>query len=237
MSSFSEKLVSVIVPAYNAEKYLRETIDSILAQTVKPYEVIVIDDGSTDSTSDIAIAYGGLVRCVRQTHGGPSKARNAGVDIAKGSYIAFLDADDLWLPEKIAIQLDIIERSEEPIAVFCQMEQFVSPEINSLVLDDSSLLSNGLSSCTMLIRRNDFLAVGKFSEQTITGEFIEWFSRAKLQGLKIHLVAKPLARRRIHEGNQDKILADETKSRYIELAKTLIDRKRSADSPQAIPKQ
>ena len=232
-----EKLVSVIVPAYNAEKYLRETIDSILAQTVKPYEVIVVDDGSTDSTSDIVITYGGSVRCVRQSHAGPSKARNVGVDLAKGSYIAFLDADDLWLPEKNATQLDIIERSEEPIAVFCQMEQFISPEINSLVLDDSRLLSNGLSSCTMLIRRNDFLTVGKFSEQTVTGEFIEWFSRAKLRGIKIHLVEKTLAKRRIHTGNQDKILEDETRSRYIELAKTLIDRKRSAAPPQAMPKQ
>jgi glycosyltransferase involved in cell wall biosynthesis len=101
--------VSVIVPCYNAAAFLRETLDSVLAQTVRPLEVIVVDDGSTDQSAKIAASYGDLVRVIRQQNRGESVARNRGIDEARGDWIAFLDADDLWMSTKTERQLEAIE--------------------------------------------------------------------------------------------------------------------------------
>lgn len=98
-------MVSVVIPCYNGAKYLRETIQSALAQTHPPLEILVIDDGSTDDSAAIAELFGPPVRVIRQTNQGESVARNRGIDEAQGDWIAFLDADDLWLPEKLETQL------------------------------------------------------------------------------------------------------------------------------------
>jgi len=104
-------LVSVIIPAYNAEAHLAATLDSVFAQTYRPLEVIVVDDGSRDSTRDIVAAYqarhAGL-RLIAKANGGVASARNAGLKAAQGDYVAFLDADDLWHPEKIATQMNTL---------------------------------------------------------------------------------------------------------------------------------
>jgi glycosyltransferase involved in cell wall biosynthesis len=96
--------VSVVIPAFNAEHYLAEAIDSVLAQTGAPLECIVVDDGSNDGTRRIAEAYGGKVRCLSRPNQGVSAARNAGIEAARGELIAFLDADDVWVPDKLERQ-------------------------------------------------------------------------------------------------------------------------------------
>ena len=101
--------VSVVIPCYNAAAYLRETLDSALGQTHPPLEVIVVDDGSTDDSAAIAQSYGPPVRVIRQENQGESVARNRGIDEAKGDWIAFLDADDLWKPTKLQKQLGAVE--------------------------------------------------------------------------------------------------------------------------------
>jgi len=105
-------LVSVIIPAYNAEKYIAEAIDSVLAQTYPAYEIIVVDDGSTDRTKEIVETQGHKdtgthveIRYMYQENRGPAAARNAGIKIAKGEYMTFLDADDIWLKNKLEIQV------------------------------------------------------------------------------------------------------------------------------------
>ena len=98
-------LVSCIVPVYNGERYLREALDSILAQTYRPLEIIVADDGSADGTAGVVATFGDQVRYVRQHNQGPSSARNLGIRVPTGDFIAFLDADDLWHPEKLARQI------------------------------------------------------------------------------------------------------------------------------------
>ena len=100
--------VSVVIPCYNAACFLKETLDSVLAQTVTPLEVIVIDDGSTDDSAAIAESFGAPVKVLRQTNQGESIARNRGIDEATGEWVAFLDADDLWLPNKLERQLEEI---------------------------------------------------------------------------------------------------------------------------------
>jgi glycosyltransferase involved in cell wall biosynthesis len=110
--------VSVIVPAHNAERTLESTLHSILVQTFTDYEVLVVDDGSTDGTARIAADTGAPVVCLRQQHGGVSTARNHGLAHAKGRYVAFLDADDLWEPEKLQRQLALMTAHPEIGACF-----------------------------------------------------------------------------------------------------------------------
>lgn len=98
--------VSVVIPAYNAARFLRETLQSVLAQTSAPLEVLVVDDGSTDDTARIAQSFGPPVRCLNQENQGLSRARNAGIRAARGDWIALLDADDLWLPRKLERQIE-----------------------------------------------------------------------------------------------------------------------------------
>jgi glycosyltransferase involved in cell wall biosynthesis len=100
----SEPLISVVIPAFNAGAFIEATLDSVLGQTYARREVIVVDDGSTDDTAGRVARYGPAVRCLRQVNAGPCAARNAGVAAAAGEYLAFLDADDVWLPEALATQ-------------------------------------------------------------------------------------------------------------------------------------
>jgi glycosyltransferase involved in cell wall biosynthesis len=116
-------LVSIIIPCYNQGRYLSAAIDSVLGQTHKNIEVIVVDDGSTDDTSQVAARYAAesRIRYVRQENRGPSAARNAGVAISKGEYVNFLDADDTLLPEKLERQLDILQADPALALVYCDI--------------------------------------------------------------------------------------------------------------------
>ena len=114
--------ISVVIPCYNGAAYVREALDSVLAQTQPVLEVLVIDDGSTDDSAAIAEAYGAPVRVIRQANQGESVARNRGLDEAKGEWVAFLDADDLWKPEKLAAQLAVAD--QETVAVHTNYYEF-----------------------------------------------------------------------------------------------------------------
>jgi glycosyltransferase involved in cell wall biosynthesis len=103
----------VIIPVFNGEKYLAEAIESILAQCYSPIEIIIVDDGSTDNTPAIAKQYESI-RYLSQTHGGISAALNNGITISKGNFYAFLDADDLWMPDKLTLQIKTYETILQP---------------------------------------------------------------------------------------------------------------------------
>lgn len=105
------KTVSVIIPTYNYARYLGEAIDSALGQTLAPLEVIVVDDGSTDDTPELLAAYGDRIRVLRQKNAGVAVARNSGIAAARGEYVAFLDADDTWLPRKLELQMPLFTGS------------------------------------------------------------------------------------------------------------------------------
>lgn len=120
--SGGKTLVSVIIPVFNCEPYIAAAIDSVLAQDFSDLEIIVIDDGSTDGTPMVLEQYSGRIRLVRQKNAGVSSARNAGLDIAKGEYIAFLDADDVWYKEKLGIQVKTLEAFPEIAGVFSNFQ-------------------------------------------------------------------------------------------------------------------
>lgn len=104
-------MVSVVIPAFNASQFIKRTIDSVLAQTYRDFELIVVDDGSTDSTAEIVKNYGSTVRYILQENAGDGPARNTGIAAANGEWIAFLDHDDEWLPEKLELQTALLERN------------------------------------------------------------------------------------------------------------------------------
>ena len=123
--------ISVIIPVYNAEHYLAEALDSVLAQEIEPLEILVVDDGSTDGSATIARRYADRVRFYQQANRGAAFARNRGIELSKGSLLAFLDADDLWMPSKLNVQVNALEDQPELDMVLGTVMQFISPEVDN----------------------------------------------------------------------------------------------------------
>lgn len=117
-------LVSVVIPAYNAAEFLPETLDSALSQSHENCEIIVVDDGSTDETVSVVAPYLSRIRFIQRDHAGMGPTRVAGIEAAEGDYVAFLDADDIWLPEKISAQLEVARRNPESGLIACDGVEF-----------------------------------------------------------------------------------------------------------------
>jgi len=161
--------VGAVIPTYNNPAYLRRAIDSVLAQTRPPDEIVIVNDGSTDSTLDAVATYGSSVRCVTQSNQGAAAARNRGVAEVGTDWVAFLDQDDTWLPDKLAVQCDAIERtpgaafSIASAYVYCG-EQCIGESIRSRrVVERDARIRNCFGSASgYMIRRDAFLALGGF---------------------------------------------------------------------------
>jgi len=165
--------VSVIIPTYNRAYFLKEAIDSVLAQTYKDYELIVVDDGSEDETAQIVKQYQNKLRYIFIPHQGVSRARNIGIQEAKGELIAFLDSDDLWLPQKIEMQVTFF--TSHPEALVCQTEEIwirnglrVNPKKYHLkpsgMIFAPSLKRCLISPSAVMMRKRLFDEVGLFDE-------------------------------------------------------------------------
>src|SRR5216684_3041492 len=156
--------VSAIIPAYNAEATLARAIDCCLAQTHPLYEIIVVDDGSTDGTADIARRYAEPVRLERKKNGGPSSARNHGARVAQGDWLAFLDADDRWLPTKIEKQLTLAE-SDDVAVVHTRIKSVPPQSPPPLEVTFAHLWeANRVGTSTVLMRRSVFERLGGFNK-------------------------------------------------------------------------
>ena len=129
--------VSVVIPSYNSEKYIAATLESVLNQTFKGIEVIVVDDGSTDGSHEIVRAYGSPVRLVSQQNSGVSAARNRGISEAKGEFISFIDSDDYWFPEKLASQISLFREYPEVGAVYSSFLRWESDDHDCFPQPDS----------------------------------------------------------------------------------------------------
>lgn len=221
-------LLSVVIPVFNGEKYLAEAIESVRAQTYSPIEIIVVDDGSSDRSGDIARGFGGAVRCEFIPHVGAGGARNRGLDVAQGCFYSFVDADDLWVKEKAARQLDYLAHHSEIDMVFGQVRQFSSPELTdeekARLQGDGTILP-GYSVGAMTIRRESFARAGRFESQWRMGEFIEWYLRAMDRGLKSHTLDGIVLHRRLHTSNMG-ITEKSSRSDYVRIAKAALDRRR-----------
>ena len=192
-------LISVIIPTYNRSDFLKEAIESVLKQTYQPFELIVVDDGSTDDTASVLSCYAGKISALSVHHGGPSAARNHGIQAAHGDYIAFLDSDDLWLPGKLAAQMHFFHNNPE--ARICQTEEIwmrnsvrVNPRQKhkkySGWIFDKCLPLCVVSPSAVMIHRSVFKQVGLFDETFPACEDYDlWLRIAPLY--PIYLVDKP----------------------------------------------
>lgn len=228
-----ERLISVMIPAYNAAPYLAEAIDSVFAQTHRPLEVIVVDDGSDDGTADVARSYGERVRFASQARGGNGAARNTAVGLASGDYFAFLDADDRFRPHKLEHQLAALDADPQLHVVFGYVQEFVSPELPEEVrasirppADPQPWASPNL----MLIRREDFQRVGPFATNLRVGVTVDWYARASEAGLKTLVLPEVVLERRLHTQNNG-IREQDARAQYIQVLKASIDRRRRQAAP------
>jgi len=221
--------VSVIIPAFNAGRYLAAAIESVLAQTLPHAEVIVVDDGSTDESAKAANSFGARVHYEKRIHAGTAAARNHGISVARGGWLAFLDADDLWLREKLAAQFAELEKDPAFEMIFCGVEQFFSPELDEAARGKlvMAVTKSAAPHCgTMLVRREVFQRVGLFNVDLRIAEFIDWFARAQDAGVKMTTVARPLMRRRWHLANTTRRDKAGSYSQLPEILKQALDRRR-----------
>jgi glycosyltransferase involved in cell wall biosynthesis len=222
-------LVSVIIGAYNAAAYLGEAIDSVLAQTHERVELIVVDDGSTDGTGDLAGSYGDQVHCIRQQNGGMAAARNRGLEDARGDFFAFLDADDRFPPDKLRLQLATFEDDPSLDIVYGHVTEFLSSD-----LDEASrrLLREPMHDVPwptpnlMLVRRESFLRVGPFSTDLKVGIGVDWYARANEAGLRSAVPPIVVLERRLHAENNG-IRQRAARPQYLHVLKASLDRRRS----------
>ena len=180
-------LVTVIIAVYNCEKYLAQAIESVLAQTYKAIEIIIIDDGSTDGSAEVAKSFLPQIKYYFQENSGPGAALNLGISLSQGILIAFLDSDDLWVADKLSYQMRAFESNPDLEAVFGHVRQFKSPELDEASKQSIQIpveVISGYFKGTMLIKREAFERVGWFDSQIKIGDFLDWYLRASEQSLK-----------------------------------------------------
>lgn len=220
--------VSVVIPAYNGGKYLKETIESVLCQTLIPAEIIVVNDGSTDDTEFVALRYG--VKLISQVNKGISAARNVGILSSTHDWIALLDQDDIWEPSKMQEQWDLISNHQEIDIAFTDASSIVKgiaqseSRLNKVasyklvdksriaedmyIFDSASLLdqikrANFLSPSSMLARKDVLIQAGLFDEKLERIEDRDFFLRLFKHNM-VSVIEKCLIRYRLHKLNASK---------------------------------
>jgi len=206
--------VSIIIPAFNSERYIGASLASVLAQTCHDYEVIVVDDGSTDGTRPATLAAGGPIRYIYQTNQGPAAARNRGIAESKGEFVCFLDADDTWVPEKLAIQLEFLARNCAVGLVFADEEEFDDSgvqcpsllaksrfyrEIAAAMVVDTAfgklLEENFIPTSTVMVRKACFESTGVFDVTLRGPEDRDMWSRIAVR-FPVAFIPRVLGRKR-----------------------------------------
>lgn len=200
--SSENPLVSVIVAVYNGQQFLKEALDSVLSQPYRPLELIVVDDGSTDRTAEIAKSFA-EVQYIYQTNQGPAAARNNAIAIAKGDYFAFIDADDLWTEDKLTFQMDQLLQNSDISFTVGRIKNFFDPGLTKEWMLNKETLLRGdfVGLITIVAHRKVFAEVGNFNVEYRVGSDFEWFTRAKDAGMKMKILKDNLLHRRIHDSN------------------------------------
>jgi glycosyltransferase involved in cell wall biosynthesis len=207
--------VSVIIPNYNYGRYIAEAIDSVFAQTLPPHEVIVVDDGSTDNSPEVLASYGDRITVLLQQNQGVGAARNAGAAASTGDLLAFLDADDKWLPEKLERQVDLISSDAEIGLVHCAMHEFDTTTNETISVEDAGMegwvaadlvLFERPVICgpgsTTLVRRGVFLNVGGYDTDKSLHPSEDWELSVRIaKKWKFGFVREPLVLYRNHGVN------------------------------------
>lgn len=210
--------VSIVIPVYNGEKYIKKTLSSVFNQSFKDFEVITIDDGSQDKTKKILKTYGKKIRYIYQENKGTAAARNTGIKAAKGKYIAFLDQDDLWLPQKLAEQVKILDKKPKVGLVFCgsfllnegrligffHSRLGITIAISAKDIFNQLVEENFIPTLTVLLRKEAFDKLGLLKEDLVGTDDHEMWLRVAEYGYRFEAVRKNLAIYRIHPEAQSR---------------------------------
>lgn len=215
--------VSVIIPVYNGERYIAETIESVIAQTEPSWELIAVDDGSPDNSLEVLEQYAkkmpDRIRVITVSNGGVSRARNIGAAAARGTYIAFLDQDDLFAPEKIRRQKEMFER-DRSLGISFTNEALIDgdgkvlqenvlklgPEHRGSVFE-TLLFNNFIPISSVIIKKNLFEKTGGFSPKYSLAEDLDFLLRAA-RDIKVDYIDEPLLRYRVHSGSGTRMRID-----------------------------
>jgi glycosyltransferase involved in cell wall biosynthesis len=228
----AEASVGVVVPAWNAELWLRETLESVLSQAGRVVDVLVLDDGSTDATTAVAESFGSPVRVVRQENGGIGAARNRGVELVAGELVTFVDADDLLTADGLACRVQALARRPEIDIVFGAVCQFSS------MLDGAPVALHeprpGHVPAAMLARRAALERVGPFVTNTHVSEGLDWLLRARELGLGEQMLEQQVIWRRVH-GENNSLRHRAEIGEYARVLKASLDRRRAAAAPGGDP--
>lgn len=217
----TKPLLSVVIPAYNCGRFVADAIESVLAQGRADIEALVVDDGSTDDTTEAVARYGDSVTLIRQPNAGAAVARNTGIRAARGRYIAFLDADDLWLPGKIDAQLAHLEQHPD-VSLCCTWFDLLRPDSSCTYVVDAHpdrkaldgtghsrltyadlLLDCAVWTSTVVVRRELLDQVGGFDQALRRGQDYDYWLRAS-RITSIHRLDASLALYRMGSGHAKK---------------------------------
>jgi len=217
--------VSVIIPVYNGQEYVAATLETVFAQTFRDFEVIVIDDGSTDRTEAILDRFCGKITLLKNSHKGPASSRNLGLEASHGSLVAFLDADDLWLPKKLERQVSIASSHPEYGIITTNYAKFDEtgiiepssadqrPPIQSGYVLEELLFDNWIGTSCVMARRECFDKVGKFADDSIALGKDDWNMWMRIAAhYPVYYLDEVLVHYRVHpqsfsHQNQEKVLA------------------------------
>ncbi len=223
-----QPLVSVIVPVYNGEHYLTDALGSIFQQGYAPLQIIVVDDGSVDGTADIAKSYQ-EVQYIYQTNQGHGAAKNAGIKAAQGEFLAFLDVDDLWEPNKLDLQISHLIKHPHIGYAICKARTFLEPGTELppwLGRDQLEEESPLYVPSALVVRKTVIEEIGDFDTTYRHANDCDWFFRAKDADVTMAIVPQVLLHRRIHSSN----MSYETSAMASEMLRALkssIARKRN----------
>lgn len=225
-----DPLVSVVIPVFNGERFLREAVESVLAQNHSPLEIIVVDDGSTDGTANVARSLSETVRYFYQTNQGPAAARNRGIEHAQGSLIAFADADDLWPAGKLELQLPYLIKNPAIDIVLGRVQQVM---VSGPTQAQEPAFSVNLGSA--VIRKSVFERLGLFDETMRYSEDVDWFMRARESGAAIVTIDAVTLFYRQHEENMTRGKSASELNVLKALKKSLDRRREQTGSAAALP--
>jgi glycosyltransferase involved in cell wall biosynthesis len=226
----SQPLISVVIPVYNGERYLAEAVESVLNQSGPPHEVIIVNDGSDDGSAQVARKFGSSVRYSCQQHAGIGAARNQGIRLAQGSFLAFQDADDVWVKDKSKLQMAAFDADPRLHIVAGQIRHFYSPELDQSIAKKTYCPPNLMPGYLIgaLIRRDFFERVGPFETNWHVGEAMSWYMRAMEMGLRLLTLPNLVLWRRVHEGNHTIKYRRHLSGEYAQILKASLDRRRVA---------
>jgi glycosyltransferase involved in cell wall biosynthesis len=232
LASLAEPLITAAIPVRDGEAYLAEAIESVLGQSLSCDQLIIVDNGSTDRSAEIAAGFGPAVEVVREPRPGIGAARNAALRAARGDYFAFLDADDLWEPRKTALQFAAFEAEPGLQLVFGHVRQFVSPDLAAGEAEGLRVPADpqpGQHIGAMLARRTAIEAIGPWPDDVRVSDGLTFLLRARELGLEEAMLDETVTRRRVHGGNHSIHNRDE-RAEFARHLKRSLDRRRGAAS-------